>query len=574
MEMRVLQILSNFLRLAAFGGVLATGAQAQDASGAYLAARQAAMAHDYQPASQYFARALSQSPQDMALVAQAMSAFLAVGDVGKAQILAKMLASSSQTQPLAEILQLAVSFQAQDYDAALAQLEMTSVAGTAIDDLLKGWALMGLGQVGDALTLFDAAANAEGMRSFALYQKALALSLVGDFNSAESIFSGKDQTPAAISFRGSLVRAQILLQLGRSVDAISFLNDFHGEDADQEVLTMIAQLEAGVAVDFDMVRNGSEGAGEVLFFLAMALKNGEGYDDLLLYTRLASHMAPRNVHALLLSAQLLEELGNPSLAIETYDAVPRSHPAFVSAELGRARAMYGIGKAEMSIEVLEQLAESFPEVRRVHETLGNFLRQEGNFSLAVQSYDTAIAMIDQLKPSHWYIHYARGIAHDRLGAWERGMRDFDQALVLSPDQFQVLNYVGYSLVERGEMLEEALSMIQRAVAVQPTAGYIIDSLGWVQYRLGYYQDAVVQLERAVELMTTDPIVNDHLGDVYWAVGRKAEALFQWRRALSFANEIKGHDDIDPVRVQLKLDIGLDAVLAEEGAPPLQVADGY
>jgi Flp pilus assembly protein TadD len=337
---------------------------------------------------------------------------------------------------------------------------------------------------------------------------------------------------------------------------------------------MIAQLEAGVAVDFDMVRNGSEGAGEVLFFLAMALKNGEDHDGLLLYTRLASHMAPRNVHALLLSAQLLEELGNPSLAIETYDAVPRSHPAFVNAELGRAQAMYGVGKAEMSIEVLEQLAESFPDVRRVHETLGNFLRQEGNFSLAVQSYDTAIAMIDQLKPWHWYIYYARGIAHDRLGAWELGMRDFDQALVLSPNQFQILNYVGYSLVERGEMLEEALSMIQRAVAVQPTAGYIIDSLGWVQYRLGYYQDAVVQLERAVELMTTDPVVNDHLGDAYWAVGRKAEALFQWRRALSFANEAKGPDDIDPVRVQLKLDIGLDAVLAEEGAPPLQVADGY
>ena len=100
----MLKILSNFLRLAAFGGALATGVQAQDASGAYIAARQAAMAHDYQPASQYFARALSQSPQNLALVAQAMSAFLAVGDVDKAQILAKMLTSSSETQPLAEIL--------------------------------------------------------------------------------------------------------------------------------------------------------------------------------------------------------------------------------------------------------------------------------------------------------------------------------------------------------------------------------------------------------------------------------------------------------------------------------------
>lgn len=150
------------------------------------------------------------------------------------------------------------------------------------------------------------------------------------------------------------------------------------------------------------------------------------------------------------------------------------------------------------------------------------------------------------------------------------MRDFDRALELSPNQFQVLNYVGYSLVERGEQLQEALSMIQAAVAAQPQAGYIIDSLGWVQYRLGYYHDAVVQMERAVELMATDPIVNDHLGDVYWAVGRKTEARFQWRRALSFAAQGAGAEDVDPPRIQQKLDIGLDAVLAEEGALPLKL----
>jgi Flp pilus assembly protein TadD len=162
------------------------------------------------------------------------------------------------------------------------------------------------------------------------------------------------------------------------------------------------------------------------------------------------------------------------------------------------------------------------------------------------------------------------MAHDQLGNWEMAMRDFDRALDLSPNQFQVLNYVGYSLVERGEQLQEALSMIQAAVAAQPQAGYIIDSLGWVQYRLGYYHDAVVQIERAVELMATDPIVNDHLGDVYWAVGRKTEARFQWRRALSFASQGAGAEDVDPPRIQHKLDIGLDAVLAEEGAPPLKL----
>ena len=116
-------------------------------------------------------------------------------------------------------------------------------------------------------------------------------------------------------------------------------------------------------------------------------------------------------------------------------------------------------------------------------------------------------------------------------------------------------------------------MIERAVAAQPKAGYIIDSLGWAQFRLGYYNDAVVHMERAVELMTTDPVVNNHLGDVYWAVGRKTEARFQWRRALSFVTDTTGAENIDPMRIQRKLKIGLDSVLAEEGAPPLKVANG-
>ena len=116
-------------------------------------------------------------------------------------------------------------------------------------------------------------------------------------------------------------------------------------------------------------------------------------------------------------------------------------------------------------------------------------------------------------------------------------------------------------------------MIQKAVAAQPDAGYIIDSLGWAQYRLGYYNEAVVHMERAVELMATDTIVNDHLGDVYWAVGRKTEAQFQWRRALSFAIDYSGPEAVDPKRIERKLEVGLATVLAEEGAPPLKVADG-
>jgi len=80
------------------------------------------------------------------------------------------------------------------------------------------------------------------------------------------------------------------------------------------------------------------------------------------------------------------------------------------------------------------------------------------------------------------------------------------------------------------------------------------------------------MEQAVELMAVDPVVNDHLGDVYWSVGRLREAEFQWKRALSFVDPEDKNAEADPDRIRRKIEIGLDGVLAEEGAPPLKVAD--
>ena len=102
------------------------------------------------------------------------------------------------------------------------------------------------------------------------------------------------------------------------------------------------------------------------------------------------------------------------------------------------------------------------------------------------------------------------------------------------------------------------SAIRKAVDQRPEDGYIVDSLGWGYYRTGDFENAVVELEKAVELKPVDPVINDHFGDALWRVGRKREAEFQWRRALSFDPE-----EEEIARIVRKLDIGLDAVLAEE-----------
>ena len=150
--------------------------------------------------------------------------------------------------------------------------------------------------------------------------------------------------------------------------------------------------------------------------------------------------------------------------------------------------------------------------------------------------------------------------------------DFRAALAIEPEQPQVLNFLGYSLVEQQRNLDEALDMIERAVLASPDSGYIVDSLGWVLYRLGRYTEAVTKMERAVELLAVDPVINDHLGDVYWAVGRKREAEFQWRRAVSFVDPDDADGEADPDRIRRKLEIGLDKLLEEEGAPPLKFSN--
>jgi Flp pilus assembly protein TadD len=120
----------------------------------------------------------------------------------------------------------------------------------------------------------------------------------------------------------------------------------------------------------------------------------------------------------------------------------------------------------------------------------------------------------------------------------------------------VLNYLGYSMLDRGQGVGEAATLIERAAKLRPGDGGIIDSLGWSQYRRGRFAEAVVTLEKAAVLEPTDPMVTDHLGDAYWQVGRRIDARFRWRAAL----------DLDPTVDQkkllvAKLDYGLDAALA-------------
>ena len=137
--------------------------------------------------------------------------------------------------------------------------------------------------------------------------------------------------------------------------------------------------------------------------------------------------------------------------------------------------------------------------------------------------------------------------------WPAAETDLKQALKLSPDEPQVLNFLGYSWVDKKVNIKEALAMLEKARALSPEDGYIIDSVGWAYYRLGRYADAAKALEAAVALIPGDPTINDHLGDAYWRIGKKLDARFQWSHALAF-----GAEDGEKAKIEKKLQVGLTA----------------
>jgi len=375
-----------------------------------------------------------------------------------------------------------------------------------------------------------------------------------------------------MSRRAAMARAEILSQLGRNDHALDILSDAFGTGFDPALTAMADRLAVGETIPFTHVSGPSDGLAEVFFSIGQALRGETSDDYALVYARAATFLRPDHIDAILLSAQLLDSLNQFDLAGAAYRQVPPSSLAYHAAELGRAEALRSAAKPDAAIEVLENLALRYPTLPNIYTSLGDLHRQQEEYDKAAIAYDKAIDLTDEDSRSLWFLHYARGISFEREKDWPKAEADFRAALDLNPNQPQVLNYLGYSLVERREKLDEALEMIERAVAARPDSGYIVDSLGWVLYRLGRYEEAVGHMERAVELMPVDPIVNDHLGDVFWAVGRYREAEFQWSRALSFIDPEDTDSEADPERIRRKLDVGLDQVLQEEGAPPLKVAD--
>ena len=559
--------------LAALAVFVTLGAQAaaQVPSGAYLAAQNARAQGDVAAAAEYYAQVLTRDPGNPAILENAAFAYMALGQVDRAAAVARKMEAEGAQSSIAQIPLVVEAARDEDWAALIERIEAGRGAGDLADGMIAAWAELGRGDMSAALERIDALAGERGLRNFSLYHKALTLAAVGDFEAADRVFSGESDGPVQRTRSGVVAWAQVLSQLGETDRALSVLDDTFGSTPAPGIANLRARLEAGETVPFSLVEGPRDGVAEVFFSLARALTQEANNEFVLIYARAAEAINPGHVHATITAAETLQSMEQYKLAIDAYASVPRDDPAFHTAELGRAEALRATGKPDAAAEVLDQLAARFPDIVDIHVAAGDLHREQEEYEAAITAYDRAVALLETRDNPNWFVHYVRAIAHERLDNWPEAEADFRRALELNPDHPQVLNYLGYTMVEKRVNLDEALDMIERAAAARPDSGYIVDSLGWVLYRLDRYEEAIVHMERAAELMPTDPVVNDHLGDVLWAVGRRTEARFHWKRALSL-HKTTPSPDFEAERARRKLEVGLDKVLAEEGAEPLKVVD--
>lgn len=532
---------------------------------AILAGRVAVTDDNFVQMALNYDRALQASPQMQGFLDLALQGHLLAGNFDRAVELAAQVDPAAASGQIAGVVLQADEFLRGSFDAVIVAAQAGRLTGPLTDAVGVAWAHLGDGRMSDALAAFDAAMTERPeIAPFAIYHKALALALVGDLESAANLLTGEEAGPVSLTRRGVLAHISILSQLGRFDEARALGESIFGQTPDEDVARVMDAVNDARAVPFDIVRNATDGMAEAYLLLATALMNEQADWLPLIYARLALALRPDHPDAILVAGQLLDQMRQFDLAKQVYGQMLPDAPQYLNAQLSIANSMQRAGDPDGAEILLVALIEERPSSVLALSALGDLMRREERFAEAADAYARAIALLPEVEARHWALLYTHAIALERMGEFDKAEPIFRRVLEFTPDNSQVLNYLGYSLIEAGRNLDEALEMIERAVEGEPDSGYITDSLAWAFFRLGRYEEAVPVMERAVELLPTDPILNDHLGDVYWAVGREREARFQWSRAISFAP----HPDLDLDRVRRKLEVGLDVVLEEEGAPPL------
>ena len=576
--------------LAAAPGVLSPGVhRPEQALGSYLAGTVAGHLGDSGTAADLLLDALAHDPDAPMLL---QPAFLFSALAGRPQ--APELAARVEPTLIAQLVLANDAALHGHWDEAVRVFASLppSPLNDAIRPLLVAWSQQGAGQTDQALATLASVPSGGPLAGACALQAAMIADTAGRTETASNLY----RTAQALFPAANLALAQSLgsfmVRHGHPQDAQAMIHEL---TQDISVLGMV-EPELIASLQTPVVADAKQGLARAYLSIAAVLQDqGPGAKEATSFIlRFALDLQPDLSAARLMMAEQLAPT-HAEAALEALSGVAATDPLLPLVQLRQATLLAVTGQKAESRQRLEALMRAFPKRPEPAQSLGDVLSDSKLYGPAVTAYDAAITDRQALNASasgagsppgappppangptagpggltgnDWQLLFSRAVAFDRQNQWPRAEADLEHALTLSPGEPYVLNYLGYSLVERNQDLKHAQVLIQRALDSKPDDGSIRDSLGWAMLRQDDVRGAVQTLERAAEQIPEDPTVNYHLGAAYWAAGRTIEAEDQWRWALVLHPE---PDDAVKIREALhKAAVVLSEAHAGSGAASAQ-----
>ncbi len=549
---------------------------------AYVQGRLAAAEDDLSLAARRFEQALAATAgSDGTLERRALDVALTGGDMKAAARLARRvpLAETSQAggQGLGDSIVLLVratdAMALRDWRGYAAARQALGASGRLGDTspmigaLVEAWGLAGQGRHAEALAIVDAVPPRGAGASYAAEHRAHLLAAAGRWPEAAAAYAALVAGEGAGVSRLRAAAAAARLQADRSEAGRGAAAELLGAIPGDPLLAEArARLEADGRLDGRRLgvvpARAADGLAMLYFRLASDLARERALGAALAFARLGTFAAPQIVDGWLLVSDLLARSGKADLALAALAPAERADPWRKPAALRRAGILGAQDRWDEARVILSAAAGRPEATAEDWSRLADLDRRAGRHAEAARGFAEALARLGEAPPAvRGQLHFLEGASHEQAGDWPRAEAALRKAVELQPDNAIFLNYLGYSLLDRGLRLPEARALIARAFKAAPDNGAIIDSMGWAEFKAGNYAEAVRLLEQARAAEPADPTIADHLGDALWRAGRRIEARHMWRSAAALQPEAALAE-----RLAAKIDFGLDVALATSARP--------
>jgi len=325
----------------------------------------------------------------------------------------------------------------------------------------------------------------------------------------------------------------LLQRLDRAEDALGWLekhlpertaDDFSLRLAYARLLTDVQRFEEARR-QFEMLAVSAPNNIDVLYALGLLYLQANRLDDAEIYFKQLVDHSDRFYNAKYYLGRIAEERKEYSIASTWYSTVTGDENYF-DAQVRLVMLKAREGTIDSALEDLRAIQAASPQQKTM------LIQAEADLLSTADRYEEALAVYDTALADGAYnpdLLYARAMTAEKLGRVDLLEKDLREIIERDPNNVQALNALGYTLADRTRRYEEAYDLIKQALSLSPEDFFIIDSMGWVLYRLGRHEEALKHLQQALKLRG-DPEIAAHLYEVLWVMGKQVEANEVWETA--------------------------------------------